>query len=134
MSSAFVADAAAEAIELTVDIDVLPSREIEVGGQRLGNYADTFAHAGGRMRHVLPRDGRRAGGRRDERREHPGERSLARTVGPEQAEQFAAVDLEADVVNRGERAEALSQLARLNCCRVGFHCALKTRPPRSSPA
>ncbi|MNN47353.1 hypothetical protein D3C81_1617700 [compost metagenome] len=40
----------------------------------------------------------------------PQQRGLARTGGPKQGEQFAAADIQADTVERCERAEVLAQL------------------------
>ena len=105
-----------EIVEAAVDVDVLPSGEVEVGGQRLRNHADRFAHAHRVARDVEAGDETLARGRHDQRRQHPAERGLARAVGSEQAEQFAAPHLEVDVVDGGEVAEALSEFARLYCC------------------
>ena len=44
--------APAEVVEAAVDVDVFPPGEVEVGGQRLRNYADRLAHALGIARDV----------------------------------------------------------------------------------
>jgi hypothetical protein len=48
----------------------------------------------------------------DQAREHPERGGLAGTVRPEQAEDLAGVDLEADTVERRARAEAPHQIPR----------------------
>ncbi len=53
--------------------------------------------------------------RRDQRRQHPDDRGFAGAVGTEQSEDLAATDFEADFIDRGESAEALSQLFGLYC-------------------
>src|ERR1700719_1818797 len=73
MGRSFAADAAPEAVELAVDIDVLPSGEIEIGGQRLRDYTDALADPSGLMYHILAGHDRVAGGGCDQRREHPGQ-------------------------------------------------------------
>ena len=108
--------APAEIVEAAVDVDILPSGEVEVGGQRLRNHADRFAHAHRIARDVEAGDESLSRGRHDQRRQHPAERGLARAVGSEQAEQLAAPHLEAHVVDGGEFAEAFSEFARLYCC------------------
>ena len=55
----------------------------------------------------------RALGRLDERGEHPDGRRLARAVGPEQAEDLAATDLERHVADRPAVAEAPTQTGRV---------------------
>ena len=108
--------APAEIVEAAVDVDVLPSGEVEVGGQRLRNHADRFAHAHRVARDVEAGDESMPRGGHDQRRQHPAKRSLARAVRSEQAEQFAAPHLETHVVDGGKLAEAFSEFARLYCC------------------
>ena len=69
--SAFAAFAARQAEELAVNIDVLPSGEIEVGGERLRYDADIFAHLARIARDVEAGDERMPTARRDERGQHP---------------------------------------------------------------
>ena len=52
----------------------------------------------------------RAGGRRQGAGEQVEDRALARAVWADQAEDFALIDLERDVVDRSEAAEALDQI------------------------
>src|SRR5208283_4359277 len=107
--------AARQTEELSVDIDVLPAGEIEIRGQRLRNDADIFAHLARIAHDIETRDGCTPAARRQQRGQHPHHRRLARAVGPEQSEHLAAADLEADLVDRGESAEALSQVGGLYC-------------------
>ncbi len=112
---AFATLTARQSEELAVDIDVLPSGEIEIRGERLRDDADVLAHLARMARDVEAGDERMAAARRDERREHPHDRRLAGAVGAEQSEDLAATDFEVDLVDRGERAEALSQVFGLYC-------------------
>ena len=105
-----------EIVEAPVNVDILPSGEVEVGGQRLRNHADRFAHAPRIARDVEAGDEALSRGRHDQRREHPAERGLARAVGSEQTEQLAAAHLEGHVIDGGEFAEAFSEFAGLYCC------------------
>ena len=114
--SAFAALAARQAEELAVDIDVLPSGEIEIRGERLRDDADILAHLARMTRDVEAGDERLAAARRYQRREHPHHGRLAGAVGAEQSEDLAATDLEVDLVDGGESAEALSQVFGLYCC------------------
>ena len=52
-------------------------------------------------------DERGAGGRRQQRHQHPDQRGFAGAVGSEQAEDLAFLDGEADAVDGGEVAELL---------------------------
>ncbi len=113
--AAFASFAARQAEELAVDIDVLPSREIEVGSKRLRDDADVLAHLARVLRDVEARDYRVAAAGHQQRGQHPHDGGLAGAVGPEQSEHLAAADLEVDAVDRGESAEALSQVFGLYC-------------------
>src|SRR5260370_41657715 len=64
---AFAAFAARQAEELAVNIDVLPSGEIEVRGERLRDDADVFAHLARMARDVAASDEPLATARRYER-------------------------------------------------------------------
>src|SRR5580704_5897405 len=55
----------------------------------------------------------RPGGRRQRAREHVEDRSLARAVGADQAEDLAFRDAERDIVDRGKPAEALAETGNL---------------------
>ena len=66
-------------------------------------------------RDVESRHERLAVARRQQGGEHPHDGGLAGAVGPEQSKDLAATHLEVDLVDRGETAEALSQVFGLYC-------------------
>ena len=101
---------ARNAVQLGEDDQVLLDAQLEVAGHRLRDDADRSAHAVGLVRDVEAVDARRAGGRRQQRREHPDERRLAGAVGPEQPEDLTVFDREADAVDGREVAELLDDL------------------------
>ena len=76
--SAFAALAARQAEELAVNVDVLPSGEIEIGGERLRDDADILAHLARMTRDVEAGDERLAAARRYQRRQHPHHASSCR--------------------------------------------------------
>src|SRR5262249_39194584 len=61
-------------------------------------------------RHAVDRD--RAGARRNQAGEHPHRRRLAGAVGTEERDDFAARDVEADVVDGGTRSEPPGEVRR----------------------
>ena len=106
--------ARAEAVEAGVQREVLPHGEFFVERERLRHVAD--AHP---CRHAARIDRRaeqfrRAAGRLQQPGEHFHRRRFAAAVTAEEAEDFALLDGEADVINRGEIAEALGETVRLN--------------------
>ena len=106
--------ARAEAVKAGVQGEVLPHGELFVERERLRHIAD--AHP---RRHAARIDRRaeqfrRAAGRLQEAGEHFHRRRFAAAVAAEEAEDFALLDGEADVINRGEIAEALGETVRLN--------------------
>jgi hypothetical protein len=64
------------------------------------HVADLAPHRSGVLDDVVPEHPGRAGGRQQQRDEHLDRRGLARTVGPEQPEQLAALDGEVDPPHR----------------------------------
>src|SRR5271157_1276446 len=72
------------AVELAIDVDILPSGEVEVGSHRLRDDADRFAHAARMAYRVVAGDVGLALGRPEQRGEHPDDRGLAGAVGTEQ--------------------------------------------------
>src|SRR5262249_6785196 len=80
----------------------------------LRHVADPALDAFGILRDVDAADRRGARGRREQSAQHPDRRRLAGAVAAEEAEDLAATDVERDVVDRDERAEAPRQTADLD--------------------
>src|SRR5215472_3773318 len=114
-AGAFVPLAPGYIVELAVDVNIFPAREIQVGGQCLRNYSDSFANPSRVTNYIVAGDGGLSGRNGQQRGQHPDQRGLARSVGAQQSEDFATPHLEADAVDRGEATEPLRQLRRLNC-------------------
>src|ERR1039458_96261 len=88
--------------------------EFGVAGHVLRNDANTGAHLVGVVNDIVSgHDGRAAGGRH-QCGQHADERALARAVRSEQAEDLAARNHEADVIDRQQRAKALADAVDLN--------------------
>ena len=98
---------ARNAIKLGVNQQVLLDAQLEVARHCLRDHADRAAHVVRLLDDVEAADQRGAGGRRQQRDEHADQRRLARAVWPEQAENLAFLDGEADAVHGGEVAELL---------------------------
>ena len=64
----------------------------------------------------LAADRRAAAGRPDQAQQHPQRGGLAGSVGPQEAGDPAGLDGEAEVVDRGEGAELLGQVAHFDTC------------------
>ena len=97
---------------MRVKLEVLPDRQFRVERERLRHVADAIArtHVAGFQR--LPEQQRLAGARRQQAGQHFHRRRLAAAVRAEKAEDLAALDGEADAVDRGEVAEAAGEIAR----------------------
>ncbi len=67
---------------------------------------------GGVLADVHAEDGGVAGGEGDEAAEGSDDGGFAGAVGAEEAEEFAAIEVEADVVDGGDAAEADGQVLR----------------------
>ncbi|MCY1417919.1 hypothetical protein D9M71_334650 [compost metagenome] len=106
-----------------VQVEVLQHRQLAVQGERLGHVADTPArrHVMGVHRLAEQRAAALAG--RQQAGEHLHGGGLAAAVGAEEAEDFPALDAEADVVHRDEIAEAAGQVVGLD----GDAVALRAR-------
>ena len=87
-------------------------RDGEVGKQRVGLEHDAEVARGRRqVRHVAPADLDHALVLRVEARDRAQQRGLAAAGRPEEADELALVDVERDVLQRGELAEMLVQVA-----------------------
>ena len=100
--------------QLGVELEVPPDRELAIKRERLRHVADAFA-----CRHVagveVPAEEQRfALGRGEQAGEHLHRRALAAAVGAEETEDLAALDAEADVIDRRELAETLREPLRLD--------------------
>ena len=97
-----------DAVQPGVNAHILGAGELGVAGHVLRNDPDAGAHRVGVANDIVPGHDRRAAGGRHQRRQHADERALARAVRSEQAEDLAALDREADVIHRQQRAKALA--------------------------
>ena len=79
---------------------MLTTGEVRVERRFLERRADDLPHRRPLPDDVIAADGRRACGRREQRREHVHRRRLARTVGAEKAVDLARVDVQIDAVDR----------------------------------
>ena len=112
-----------------VQLEVLPHRQLGVEREGLRHEADALARARCRRR---PPAGRTAGlafGGGQQPGQHLHRRGLAAAVGAEEAEDLAALDAEAHVIDGGEVAEPLGQAVRLDGRR-----AVRGRRGAGSPA
>src|ERR1035437_10329901 len=98
----------AHAEEATVEVKVLPHRELTVECVRLGHDPDELLRDGRMGYYVDTGDVRRARRRYDSRREHPGDRGLARAVGTEQSEYLAGLHREIEFVHRSKVRPAVN--------------------------
>ena len=85
---------------------VLAHAQVLVEREALGHVADAPAQRLGLAGHAQAEHRRRAAARREQPAEHADRGGLAGAVGPEEAVDGLARDLEVDVVDGGERAEA----------------------------
>ena len=113
-------------VELGVQFEVLQHGQLAVEREGLRHVADVAPGL-----HVVAADGpaeqpRGALRGRQEAREHLHRRGLAAAVRAEEAEDFAAGDAEADIVDRGEAAEAPRQV-------LGLDRRLRVEPRRAGP-
>ena len=103
-----------EAVEVTDQPEVLAAGEQLVDGGGLGGQAHPVAHGIRLGDDVEAGDPGGAAGRDAERGHHPHRRGLARAVGAEHREHRAGGHREADAVDRGEVAERLDEVDRLD--------------------
>src|SRR5664280_156016 len=89
----------AHAEEATVEVEVLPHRELTVECVRLGHDPDELLRDGRMGYYVDTGDVRRARRRYDSRGEHSGDGGLARAVGTEQSENLAGLHREIEFVH-----------------------------------
>src|ERR1700745_4299408 len=86
---------------------------IEREGLRHEAYAPARLHVP--ALYLLTEEQRGSFGGRQQPGEHLHRGRLSATVRPEKAENFSALDSEADVIHRGEATESLSESVRLYC-------------------
>ena len=109
--------ARAEAVEAGVQREVLPHRQLFIERERLRHVADAHPRRHAARIDRRAKQLRRAAGRLQQAGEHFHRRRFAAAVTAEEAEDFALLDGEADVVNRGEVAETLGEVVRFYCGR-----------------
>src|SRR3989441_1232250 len=105
----FPARLAFEPAQLGGEIEKALHRHVGIGGGVLGQVADQALHLQRRFDDVVAADRDPAGGGRHESRDHAHGGRLSRAVRAEEAEHFAALDGERNVVYRPPRAEGLRQ-------------------------
>src|SRR2546423_15332224 len=98
-----------KAVEFAGENKVLVHGQLVVEGKFLRNVADHFLGGFAFARDVVAGDTGRAVGRFEDAAEHPYYGRLAGTVRTEESKDRAARDREADVIDRGEIAEALRE-------------------------
>ena len=121
-----------QAVGAAEEADVLDHGQVLVERELLRHVADRPLDALGLAADVEAADRRRPGGRVEEAAEHADGRGLAGSVGPEKAEDPAAVDIEGDRIDGREVAEPLRE--RLDLDRMFGHGAPVLSPDLSSPA
>ena len=107
--------------------EVLASGEIPVQRERAGKVADAGAQGGRRLGHVLAEDGRAAAADAQQAHEHADRRGLAGTVGAEEAEHLARLDVEGDVGDAEPPTVELGEPRECDRRLVPSH-ALQARP------
>ena len=102
------------ALQLVVEVQVLVHRHVQVEGRLLGQVADLLFGVEGIPQHVDARhaDPSRRGGEVAREDVHGG--GLTRAVGPEEADDLALADGEADVVHGAVGAVVLDQMFDLD--------------------
>jgi len=101
---------AAHAIEAAPKAEVVAGAQRAIEGDLLGHDADVPANAEGVAGDGVAGDFSRAAGRLDEAAEHVDRGGLARAIGAEQTEDFAAQDAEGDALHGLEFAECLAKV------------------------
>ena len=99
-----------DAIDAGVEVDVLLDGQVLVERELLAHVADVGLDFLGLRADVEAGDAAAAAGRRQDPAEHADRRRFARSIGPQETKDLAAVDLEADLVHRHEAAEAALEL------------------------
>src|SRR5580704_705856 len=102
--------AAAEAVGAAEEIEVLDDRELAVKRKLLGDITNLLPGRGPRGVQIDSRDAQRAAGSGEQAAQHAERGRLAGSVGAQKAEDLAAVNLEADMIDRGERSELPHQI------------------------
>ena len=97
-----------------VQVQVLAHRQLAIEREGLRHVADAAAALQIRGVHRLAEQPRLAGAGGQEAGQHLHRGGLAAAVGPQEAEDLAAADAEADVRHRGEIAETAGQADRLD--------------------
>ena len=96
------------------EIEILDDAHVGIERRRFRQVAGAPLGLERLVEDVEPGDNRLAFGGRHEPRQDPHRRRLAGPVGAEKAEDFAALDAEADIVDRGDAAVAFREVLDLN--------------------
>src|SRR5260221_8065325 len=121
-----------QAVDATVEPDVLSNGEIRVQAEALAHVADVAPNLQTLRTHIESGNVRLALGRRQQADEHLDGGRLAGAIGTEKAEYFAGTNVEGDVIDRDERSEPAGEVARLyrGRRRLGAHAA--SPPPQAN--
>src|SRR5205085_1238776 len=120
-----------EAIDRAEEIEILVNRQIAIKRERLRDVADVLANELSIFLDVVAVDGRVAFRRHEQAAEDADERRFAGAVRTEQTEDFAARNLQRDVVERAKRAEVFRDVLHVDAD-LGAHALPFT--PRSTSA
>src|SRR5208337_753102 len=101
--------------ELGEELDVLVDRQVLVESEPLRHVADARSDAFGLGDRVEAFDGDRSFVRRHHRGEQTHDRRLAGAVWANEAEHFAGRAVDTELFDRGDAAEPLRQIVRLDC-------------------
>ena len=101
---------APQSAQLGGEVEEAVHSHVGVARRVLGQVADQPLRRQRVLQHVVAADRDPSRGRRDEPGDHAHGGGLAGAVGPEEAQHFAALDRERDVVHRELRAERLHQV------------------------
>src|SRR5207248_5419532 len=94
-----------EAVNLRVEAQILQNRKIVIEGKFLAHVADALAHRVGIGADVNAIHPGAAAGQRQDAAQHLDDRGLAAAVRPEESEDFARLDPQANAIHRSNLAE-----------------------------
>src|SRR4051812_11326854 len=123
-----------EIVNAAVQPDILADGEVLVERELLAHVPDAAFDPLALGRDVVPRHASRPGARCEKAGENTDGRGLAGTVGAEESEDLTDADVERDVIDRGEGAEATRELPRFDGVLArgrGGHAARSGSPIRA---
>jgi hypothetical protein len=99
---------------MTLMHEIFARGQLLIEAGRLKDYADALTDGGAVGKNVEAENSCRSVLRRDQRREDSKKRCLAAAVGPQEAEDFARVGVERDVVKRDAITVAMREMLNLD--------------------